>query len=380
MNSRTIIVGMVLALGLTGTVFAQALTPKGVMQGIRQAYSKVQSVKATVQVKSGNESLVSTVQFQRPRQFVVQTKQNGNMGQTFTSDGKTYTVYSPQTKTYQQQEVNANAPLVGGHLTMSGFIAIAIEPRFGEMLESYFGQNFDKAQAKGNAKVGEVSCRVVEMTGKGGTMTLYLGSKDGLVYRMVYKMAEGETYEELVTALQLNPTISRDAFAFKPPADAKKAEPRTQAAESEETDTLKGKDAPDFTLTDVDGNTVTLSELKGKVVFLDFWATWCPPCRESLPHTQALSQHEMAKSGDLVVLAVNAREEVDKVKKFMQDNSYSFRVVLDTNGEVLNRYKVQGIPTFVLIDRGGKVAWVQVGFAKGMEKQMEEAVTKALGQ
>ncbi len=380
MTGRAFIAGMVLVLGLTGTVFAQALTPKSVMQSIRQAYGKVQSLKATVQVKSGSETVVSSVQFQRPKQFAVQVKQNGNPVQTYISDGKTYTVYSPQSKTYEQKTVDANTPLTGGHLTFAGFIAVAMEPRFGEMLESYFSESFDKAQAKGKQKVGATPCRVVELSGKSGTMTLYLGEKDGLVYRMVYRMADGDTYEELVTAMQVNATIPKNTFAFNPPAGAKKEEPRKEPAERETTDTLKGQDAPDFTLSDMDGNTVTLSELKGKVVFLDFWATWCPPCRESLPHTQALSQHEKAKSGELVVLAVNAREELEQVKKFMQDNTYTFRVLLDKDGSVLNKYRVQGIPTFVLIDREGKVAWVQVGFGRGTEKQMEEAVSKLLGQ
>lgn len=379
MNSKAIIAGAVLVLGLTGTSFAQTLTPKAVIQGIRQAYGKVQSLKATVQWKVGKGAFVSTVQFRRPKQFVVETTQNGQPMQTIYSDGKTLTVYHPQAKTYQQREIEADSILIGD-LTLVGFTAVALEPRFGEVLEQYFGQNFTKAQAKGSSKVGSVPCRVVEVSGKGGTMTLYLGSKDGLVYRMVYKMAEGETYEEIATNVQVNPTIPQNVFAFKPPADAKKAEPETQAAQSEGPDTLKDQDAPDFSLSDLDGNTVSLSELKGKVVFLDFWATWCPPCRESLPHTQALSQHEKAKTGDLVVLAVNAREEADKVKQYLQSNGYSFRVVLDKDGEVLNRYKVQGIPTFVLINRDGKVVWVQVGFARGMEKQLAEAVAKALAQ
>jgi len=222
---------------------------------------------------------------------------------------------------------------------------------------------------------------VVELTGKGGTMTLYLGEKDGLVYRMVYKMPDGDIYEETVTALQLNPTIQKSVFAFNPPAGAKKAEPaKEEETARDDTNSLKGAEAPNFTLIDMEGNEVSLNSLRGKVVFLDFWATWCPPCRNSLPHTQALSQHEKTKSGDLVVLAVNAREDVDKVKKFMQDNNYSFRVLLDKDGKVLDSFKVRGIPTFVLIDREGKVAWVQVGFMPGSEKAMEEAVSQALGQ
>lgn len=379
MKRKAIIAAILFALGLTSTTFAQTLTPKAVIQSIRQAYGKVQSLKATVQVKLGSEAVVSTVQFRRPKQFVVETTQNGQPMETIYSDGKTLTVYRPQAKTYQQREIEADSILIGD-LTLVGFTAVALEPRFGEVLEQYFGQNFTKAQAKGSSKVGSVPCRTVELSGKGGTMTLYLGSKDGLVYRMVYKMAEGETYEETVTNLQVNPTIPQNVFAFKPPVGAKKAEPKTQEAQSEGTDTLKGQDAPDFSLPDLEGNTVSLRDLKGKVVYLDFWATWCPPCRESLPHTQALSQHEKAKTGDLVVLAVNAREEADKVKQYLQSNGYSFRVVLDKDGEVLNRYKVQGIPTFVLINRDGKVVWVQVGFARGMEKQLEEAVAKALAQ
>jgi len=367
-------------LGLAGAAFAQSTTPKQVMQNIQQAYGKVQSLKATLQIKMG-ETFVSSVQFQRPKLFMVRVTQNGKTVYSFTSDGKTFTSYDAQKNSYQQQEVSADSPLVGGHLQFAGFAAMAMEPQYGKMLEGFFQQSFDKAQAKGKQKVGNTPCRVVELTGKGGTMTLYLGEKDGLVYRMVYKMPDGDIYEETVTALQLNPTIQKSVFAFNPPAGAKKAEPaKEEETARDDTNSLKGAEAPNFTLIDMEGNEVSLNSLRGKVVFLDFWATWCPPCRNSLPHTQALSQHEKTKSGDLVVLAVNAREDVDKVKKFMQDNNYSFRVLLDKDGKVLDSFKVRGIPTFVLIDREGKVAWVQVGFMPGSEKAMEEAVSQALGQ
>lgn len=367
---------------LASAVFAQGLTPKKVMQDVRQAYGKLQSLKTTVQVKAGGQTMVSTVQFLRPGQFVVEVKQNGNPMQSYTSDGKTFTTYNFPNKNYIQQEVSPDTPLIGGHLTFAGFAGITMEPKFGEMLESYIQQNFDKAEAKGTQKVGSTPCRVVTLTGRGGTMTLYLGAKDGLVYRMVYKMPSGDTYEELVTSMQVNPSLPKTAFAFKPPAGATKVEPKELEEKEPERDTrsLQGQDAPNFTLTDTEGNSVTLSDLKGKVVFLDFWATWCPPCRESLPHTQSLSQHEKAKAGDLVVLAVNAREDAEKVKQFMQEKGFTFRVLLDKDGAVMDMYKVQGIPTFVLIDREGKVAWVQIGFGSGTEKMMESAVNKALGQ
>ncbi len=374
---RALLVACAMLTLATGA-FPQSITPQQVMQQIRQAYDKVQSLRATVQIKMG-ETFVASVQFLRPKQFSVQVTQNGKLVQSFTSDGATFTTYNAQSKTYTQQPVPEDKPLMGGHLNFAGFAAVAMEPQFGQMLEGFMKQSFNKAQSKGTQKVGVTPCRVVELSGEGGTMTLFLGQKDGLVYRMVYKMSDGDTYEELVTALQLNTPVQKTAFAFKPPADAKKTEPGQQG-ERDDTNSLKGQEAPDFTLADMEGNEVSLNSLRGKVVFLDFWATWCPPCREALPHTQALSQHEKAKSGDLMVLAVNAREELDKVKKFMQDNHYTFRVLMDKEGAVLNAYKVQGIPTFVLIDREGKIAWVQVGFGPGTEKQMEEAVQHALGQ
>ncbi|MCS6830928.1 MAG: redoxin family protein [Armatimonadota bacterium] len=374
---HTILVACAL-LALATATYAQATTPRQVIQQIRQAYAKVRTLKATVQVKTGNERYVSSVQFVRPRQFRIQVTQNGKPVATFVSDGTTFTQYFARDNRYTQEQLTDD-PSVGQPLNFIGFASLAIVPQIGEILEDYAHQHFSKVQAKGTQKVGTVPCRVVELTGRGGTMTLFLGQKDGLVYRMTHKMAYGETSEELTTALQVNVPIQQAAFAFKPPANAKKEEPRHQA-ERDDTPSLKGQEAPDFTLTDMEGNEVSLSSLRGKVVFLDFWATWCPPCKASLPHTQALSQHEKAQSGDLVVLAVNAREELDKVKKFMQDNSYTFRVLMDKEGAVLNAYKVQGIPTFVLIDREGKIAWVQVGFAPGSEKQMEEAVRQALGQ
>jgi peroxiredoxin/outer membrane lipoprotein-sorting protein len=380
MKRAGLIVGAMLTLGLKNIVFAQATTPKQVIQGIRRAYDQVQSLSVTLQLNRG-ETFVASVRFVRPKQFVVQVMQDGKLIQSFTSDGATLTTYDAQNKTYTQKSVAKDEPLTGGHLTFAGFAGLAMEPQFGQTVESFVQQNFEKAQAKGTQKVGATPCRVVELTGKGGTMTLFLGQKDGLVYRMVYKMPDGDTYEELVTSLQLNPRIEKTVFAFKPPAGAKKAEfPKASPRAEEDTTSLKGQEAPNFTLTDMEGNEVSLSGLRGKVVFLDFWATWCPPCRESLPHTQALSEHEKVKSGDLVVLAVNVGEEVDAARKFMQEKGFTFRVLMDRKGTTANTYKVRGIPTFVLIDREGKVAWVQVGFGPGTEKQMEEAVHQVLGQ
>lgn len=117
--------------------------------------------------------------------------------------------------------------------------------------------------------------------------------------------------------------------------------------------------APDFTLTDLQGQSVTLASLRGKVVMLDFWATWCPPCRKSLPHTEHISNSAAARAGKLVVLAINTNESKREIQTFMNDNRYTFRTLLGAGSDVMDRYNVQGIPTFVIIDRKGRVVWEQ---------------------
>lgn len=139
-----------------------------------------------------------------------------------------------------------------------------------------------------------------------------------------------------------------------------------------------GTKAPDFTLTDTAGKTVKLSALKGKVVYLDFWATWCPPCRAALPHTQKISQRAEARRGDVVVLAVNVQEPRAEITKFMKDHKYTFRVPMDTNGGVSTKYGGDAIPTFAVVDKKGFVHWSTQGFGEGTADQIDKAIAAAL--
>ncbi len=107
----------------------------------------------------------------------------------------------------------------------------------------------------------------------------------------------------------------------------------------------------DFTLEDLDGKKVTLSQLKGKRVFLNFWATWCPPCKAEMPDIEKLYQE--TKDSDLVILAVNVGEDKKTVQDFISKNNYNFPVLLDVKGEVSQLYQVSGIPTSYFIDTNG---------------------------
>jgi thiol-disulfide isomerase/thioredoxin len=141
---------------------------------------------------------------------------------------------------------------------------------------------------------------------------------------------------------------------------------------------FKGKNAPDISLKTLDGKDFKLSDQKGNVVLVDFWATWCPPCRESLPHVQKVSADDALAKKGLKVYAVNDKEEADTVKKFLTDNKYTFTVPMDADQAALKAYSVSGIPTTVIVGRDGKVADVFVGFGDGSAEQIDAAIEKAL--
>jgi len=118
-------------------------------------------------------------------------------------------------------------------------------------------------------------------------------------------------------------------------------------------------DSLDFTLQDINGQTHTLSDYKGKYVFLNFWATWCPPCREEMPSMQKL--YDSWDKNSYVMLAVNIKEPKDRVKSFAANHKYTFPILLDSDGSVAGKYGMRGIPTTFFVDQYGKIAGKIVG-------------------
>jgi thiol-disulfide isomerase/thioredoxin len=119
------------------------------------------------------------------------------------------------------------------------------------------------------------------------------------------------------------------------------------------------KAAPDFTLPTTDGQQVSLQQYRGKVVFLNFWATWCIPCREEMPALERLHQRYQAE--DLAILSIDLKEGADLVKAFFQKHGLSFPALLDQNGSVFRDYLVAGMPTTYLIGRDGTLLARGVG-------------------
>ena len=130
--------------------------------------------------------------------------------------------------------------------------------------------------------------------------------------------------------------------------------------------------APPFTVTDMNGQTVSLASLKGKPVFLNFWATWCPPCVGEMPDIQRM----YAKYGDKVhFVIVNIDGTKPDVTAFMENHAFSFPVALDTNGSAASAYAVQAIPTSYVIDADSNVVDSHVGALSAGD--MESFVTSA---
>ena len=137
--------------------------------------------------------------------------------------------------------------------------------------------------------------------------------------------------------------------------------------------------APDFLLPDVSGQAVRLSQLKGKVVLLNVWATWCGPCRQEMPTLETLA-HTLSGE-DFVLLA--ASQDVDgaaAVKPYLQEGGYTFPVLLDTHGEVGKKYGVTGYPETFVIDRQGQVVYHHIGYNNWAQPQVEEALRRLIQQ
>lgn len=120
-----------------------------------------------------------------------------------------------------------------------------------------------------------------------------------------------------------------------------------------------GKLAPDFTLTGLDGQEVSLSDFRGEPVLLNFWASWCGPCRIEMPLLQEV--YEQWTSKGLVLLAVNLQEDPAKVKEFIDDAGYTFPVLLAPGNKVPLSYNIRGIPATFFIDADGVIRDIKVG-------------------
>lgn len=140
-----------------------------------------------------------------------------------------------------------------------------------------------------------------------------------------------------------------------------------------------GEAASDFTLRDIDGVAVSLSELKGNVVVMSFWATWCGPCKEEMPHLQKMYGELKDKGLTVLSISTDDARSASKVKPFIKKNGYTFPVLLDRDSTVIGTYNpAKTLPYTVVVDRNGGIAQRHSGFNPGDEEELRHLVDSLL--
>ncbi|MCC6361414.1 MAG: TlpA family protein disulfide reductase [Phycisphaerales bacterium] len=187
-----------------------------------------------------------------------------------------------------------------------------------------------------------------------------------------------ETLQDLSTTLtevKLNSKPGDALFTLEAPNgfEVKKIEPGAE----EEDAGLKFKEgdaAPDFALKDADGKEYKLADFKGKVVLLDFWATWCGPCVRAMPTIQKL--HEAYKDKPVAIIGMNTWER-GNATEFVKKKGFTYLQLLKAD-DLAKEYGISGIPTLVLIDGAGKILHTAVGFSDDEEKELTKLIDEQI--
>jgi peroxiredoxin/outer membrane lipoprotein-sorting protein len=285
------------------------------------------------------------------------------------SNGDTTWTYSPSV--HQYSVLRSAASIVQGDDDNSDDPAAKTE---GLLLTRYraLERYADKAKLDGNqnVKLGgqKIACYVVEVQVDKVHVKLWVDQERFLVLRQDQTDLSGIFGKLEIKRFSTAGPLESDLFEFTPPANAREVDVLSQRGSS-----LVGKPARDFKLKDLDGNEVTLSELRGKVVLIDFWATWCPPCREELPSIAKLNTAYGDK--DVVVLGIND-EDRGTVKHYLEKQGLSLTVLMDSGEKVHGQYGCHALPTVVIINREGTVTAQYIG---GRSEQELRAALQTAG-
>jgi peroxiredoxin/outer membrane lipoprotein-sorting protein len=312
---------------------------------------------------------------------------NPMMGISVISDGKNTTTYSQQLNQFTRK---AGTP-PASHPD-SAFAPVLPLPEASPIARYfYLTKGIENARRLG-ATTLDVSGRpvpcdlvAVDFTHPAGNQTrysptiLWIDRARSVVVResttvSVDNAAQGHmemTQTTIYPITRINESLADSLWTFSPPPGAQLVEElKPQGPQGMREPSLEGQKATDFTLTSLDGKSYTLSKLRGKVVMLDFWATWCGPCRIEMPHVQKL--HSEFKTKGLVVFGVNYGETSSRVKPFIAKNAYDFTILMDTRQEVGSHYEVNGIPALFIIDKDGVIRSHFVGVRD--EGQLRQAL------
>jgi len=282
------------------------------------------------------------------------------------SDGETTWTYLPKTKSYTKQQVSFSDD--ERQLEDQGDDTDVLTTSRKSLVGIYTGlvRYADSARLlkSESIRVGsqKLDCFVIELSAAGGKHQLWIDKERFLVMRhkehSVVKMDGREgmyesTLQWEIADLRFQPEAN--FFTFQPPSGATEVAALNLPGEH----TIEaGKKAADFLLRDLQGSDVRLRDLHGKIVVLDFWATWCPPCRKELPEVVKL--YEQYRDQDVAVFGISD-ESSGIVKKYLSGNKFTLPVLVDEHKSVGRMYGAHAIPTLVVIDREGIIRVHKVG-------------------
>jgi len=355
-------------------------------KALRDAHSYVIEHEVVVEMKGGLESrLVLPVKLAVSNPAKLRIESNGQLGSTLiVSDGEHTWMYLGRWRQYTKTPAASNPEA----------LMKSINSGIGQMLDEMRAKDpYLSAQVTGEETLEvdgkEYDCYVVKATldkiglpgamkFSDGVMTSWVDKKTNVTLKQTtIGTVEAETIptspiiqSTIVKSFKLNEPIADSLFTFTPPAGATEVA-EFQGAVKANPD-LTGKLAADFKLKSLDEKEYRLADLHGKVVLLDFWATWCIPCRNDLPALQKIQQD--FQSPDLVMLGMNVGEARDTVGKFLSTTKLNYPVVLAGDAEIVQSYSVTAFPTVVLIDPEGRIALYHVG--AGADKQLRAAMAK----
>lgn len=378
------------------------ITPdaKKLISQVAEAYAKLKTLNLTgtmtlekdVNGNKGQNATSFTSRFQAPNRFEHSTKDDIRVGSTgtriyaFQPTDNTYVEYDAPKEKVGSDALPRPLPTVLSEQDPSLLLALCSDPA-----KELVGDAAHVKLAPDTSIDGRI-CPTLELKMKDGTSTRLAFDPETHLMRQsatnlttaIQKQNPGVSslvFKVNYSAVKPDAPVAAEQFAWVRPDGARDAAAIKSGGgpgeESNAADALVGHPAPSFKLAGLDGNEVSLASLKGKVVVLDLWATWCPPCRMSLPHLDKLYQSK--KKDGLIVFAVDQQEEKDKVQAFVKETKLGVPVLLDSDGDMSEKYKVDGIPETIVIGKDGKVKKVFVGFnpdesPKTLKAVVEEAM------
>ena len=336
-----------------------------------KSYSSTAKWQMTGGMVSGLEAQETRlVSYQSPNLYQIVSKNGGGLTLTSISDGSQQLDLGSDRKTALTSEAPKTIdeagtlqmlhPMYCGSLLYKFFAGAA---SLGDLVDESKGGVSDGGE---EALPGGGKGRIVKFyaTGMYGNASVLIDESSGMVRRITY---DSETLQqgmkqmglstgtssysttETYSDIKINPSIDASTFAAKAPAGVKVLSPSDILAASSPLPI--GQPAPDFTLSGIDGQKVKLSSLRGKPVFIDFWETWCEPCRDTLPHTEKLATEH---NKEITVIAISD-EKPETISAFQKENHYTYPAYMDPDHVANKLYKVDGFPTFIVIDAKGNV-------------------------